>query len=250
MRCNNAEIDEPLSSRLHFVLRLTIFLINVLILTVFLTSNWLTAPKKLVLPEVGAVHVWRISGHSNTNPSTLSAQEIASCNKLTDEKANNYQHNRSGMREILSRYSQQQASDINFTYNTSGKPSLLQPFQHIVFNLSHCTDMTLLAVSQQEIGIDVEPIQNRHNIAAIAQRMFNVEIANEIKQLSGAEQNKCFATYWTQFEARIKARGGSIFDQKKDLSPTLSIEIDNKWMCSLAFHASSKQPHISHCYQL
>ena len=221
------------------------------ILIVISTSNWSTAPKHLILPEPGTVHIWKIGAHSNTNASCLSAQENLSCHKLSPENALNYRRNRAGLREILSRYMHQTAAEISFSYNTSGKPYLNKTNGPIEFNLSHCNGMTVVAISQQYgVGIDVEPKQTRHNIERIAQRMFCANIFKQIQQLNGTEQNKCFVTHWTQFEARVKARGGSIFDQKNDLLPTLSIELDNKWICSLAFNKSKQQPRISQCYQL
>ena len=97
-----------------------------------------------------------------------------------------------------------------FVYNEFGKPSL--PNLPIHFSLSHCKDAVACAVSDCNIGIDVETIV-----------AYNPDVARRVCTASELEVLRCssqkdldFTTLWTKKEAVVKFEGlGLSMDLKK-----------------------------------
>lgn len=88
-----------------------------------------------------------------------------------------------------------------FVYNEFGKPSL--PNLPIHFSLSHCKDAVACAVSDQNIGVDVESIV-----------AYNPDVARKVcskEELAMLEQSDKkdleFSTMWTKKEAVAKYEG-------------------------------------------
>lgn len=76
-----------------------------------------------------------------------------------------------------------------------GKPYLLN--SPLRFNLSHSGNVTALAVSEQEVGLDIQERTER-DFSALSRR------------LTPAEQVEDFFALWTAKEAYIKYKGGSL----------------------------------------
>lgn len=88
-----------------------------------------------------------------------------------------------------------------FVYNEFGKPSF--PNLPIHFSLSHCKDAVVCAVSDQNIGVDVESIV-----------AYNTDVARRVCTASELEALRCslqkdldFTTLWTKKEAVAKFEG-------------------------------------------
>ena len=96
-------------------------------------------------------------------------------------------------------------ADLAFYYNDAGKPCLTHP-EHVYFSLSHSGEYVLCAVSDREIGCDIQKITDVR--LALAKRFFTDEEAAHIAgQPSAAAQTDLFFRYWTLKESFIKARG-------------------------------------------
>lgn len=97
--------------------------------------------------------------------------------------------------------------DINLLYNSHGKPYLKNA--EIYFNLSHSGDYAVAAVSDSDIGIDVEHLRTKR--LNVAKRCFCKEEYEYILSAgSEQDQNIRFLEYWTMKEAFVKCCGAGL----------------------------------------
>ena len=73
------------------------------------------------------------------------------------------------------------------------------------FNLSHSGKYVVLAIADQEVGIDIERVRPYHE--ATAKKIFSNEIQNAISELCGEEKDRIFTQLWTELEAKLKVKG-------------------------------------------
>ena len=94
-----------------------------------------------------------------------------------------------------------------FSYNEFGKP-YLQNNENIFFNFSHTKNIAVCAISNTEVGIDVEEVREYNPI--IADKILSDEEKSKIKN------DEDFFKYWTIKEAVCKCEGTGIanFDFK------------------------------------
>lgn len=106
------------------------------------------------------------------------------------------------------------ADSMEFGYNEHGKPYLLN-YPDIHFSISHCKNALIVAVHNDEIGVDVESV-----------RPLNEELAayvmndNELYLIhSEAQPEIAFVRLWTQKEAVLKYLGTGITNNLKNILP-------------------------------
>ncbi|MBR5341724.1 MAG: 4'-phosphopantetheinyl transferase superfamily protein [Erysipelotrichaceae bacterium] len=96
-------------------------------------------------------------------------------------------------------------TEIKYEFSKNGKP-YLKNFNYIHFNIAHSGDFVILAVSDKEIGCDIERIRDLD--IQIAERFFT---NNECKRISVAdsieERQRLFISYWTLKESYLKYTG-------------------------------------------
>jgi 4'-phosphopantetheinyl transferase len=113
---------------------------------------------------------------------------------------------RAGLRTLLGRYLDLDPRNLAFATNEFGKPRLAGDGQ-VHFNLSHCEERAVLAISNAEVGIDLErerPIEH----VDLARRYFHPhEVASITASRDEAEQRRAFFLVWTLKEAVVKALG-------------------------------------------
>lgn len=98
--------------------------------------------------------------------------------------------------------------------NLFGKP-YLRDYPDIHFNISHSGKYVFLAVSDKEVGCDVEEIKPFRDFnssrLAIAEHFFS---EGEVRAINGtpelSEKNLLFYKIWTMKESFIKAKGGGL----------------------------------------
>jgi 4'-phosphopantetheinyl transferase len=88
---------------------------------------------------------------------------------------------------------------IVFTYTESGKPQTQGAF----FSVSHSGDVVACAVSDREVGLDVEQLR------PVPQRLAEAAAGEDFWQL------------WTRREAAIKCRGGTLGQWKREVEDGL-----------------------------
>ena len=91
-------------------------------------------------------------------------------------------------------------SDTQLTQNEHGKPALLNSQTH--FNISHSGDYAVLAVSNREIGVDIEQITPPP--PAVTKRVFTPA---EQEWLKNEGTDEAFFYLWTAKESLMKATG-------------------------------------------
>lgn len=166
--------------------------------------------------EAKQIHVWRapldLSELQTENLlKILSVDEIERAQRFHFKK--DYKRFISGrgmLRQILALYLRTEAQDIEFAYNSYGKPLIKADSDGdaFSFNLSHSGGLMLFAITQgREIGIDIEHIRSDIEVLQIAQRFFTPDEIRSLKQFHGNLQIERFYQYWTRKEAFLKAIG-------------------------------------------
>ena len=94
---------------------------------------------------------------------------------------------------------------VSFVYNKNGKP-YLKEYPRVFFSISHCKGGVACALSDAEIGIDIQDV-----------RPFDIGLAGrvctqaELKLLAEAsDPARLFTRLWTQKESRAKAEGTTL----------------------------------------
>ena len=134
------------------------------------------------------VDVWTISltePHPGHDPAFLSPDELARAARLRfEEDRIRWIRSRAALRGILGTYLSQPAADLRFLTGPQGKPAL-QPDVRLHFNLSHAGDYALLALCDATpVGIDIERIRPKVDIAALLRRLSETDLPDTIPALS------------------------------------------------------------------
>lgn len=93
---------------------------------------------------------------------------------------------------------------LSYYYDDKGKPYFSDIDLH--FSLSHSGNFAVCAVSDKEIGVDIEKIRDVN--PGVADRYFTVEECEYI--LSAENMKKAFFEIWTKTESRVKLTGKGI----------------------------------------
>lgn len=99
-----------------------------------------------------------------------------------------------------------------FEYNEHGKPSIVG-HPEIYFNLSHCKEAVVCAISDKPIGVDVESIREAND--SLVRYTMNEEEIREIE--SSGNTASAFIRFWTMKEATSKLVGTGITNDVKTL---------------------------------
>lgn len=137
--------------------------------------------------------------------------------RITSEKVKiNFLLGRYLIRTILAGVLNCNPNEVALTKTEKGRLEL-KHLSSPSFNISHSNDITILAIDDTQIGIDVEYIRNR-NFLEIAESFFSDEESKSLKNLkSPISIRNLFYTYWTLKEAFIKCNGDGLFNKKMEL---------------------------------
>ncbi len=127
---------------------------------------------------------------------------------------------RAVLRITLARYLNIAPERLEFTYNSHGKPEVVNS-QKLQFNLSHTGDLALLAIGKgYPMGVDIEHYSARP-YEGIAKTLFSDQEFEEFKKVPAALKPAVFFHVWSQKEAFIKACGlGLSYPTKEFTVPT------------------------------
>lgn len=99
-----------------------------------------------------------------------------------------------------------------FEYNEHGKPAIVG-HPDIFFNLSHCKEAVLCAISDQPVGVDVESVRSFND--SLVHYTMNED---EIREIETAEDRAvAFIRLWTMKEAALKLEGTGISKDMKQV---------------------------------
>ena len=117
---------------------------------------------------------------------------------------------RAALRGILAGYLGE--SDPQLVAAPSGKPGLATAPERLSFNLSHSGGLALIAVApgDVEVGVDVERIRPRRDLARLAARWLPAADATAVVAAPPEEREAAFYAAWTRHEARVKCTGAGL----------------------------------------
>ena len=145
---------------------------------------------------------------------------------------------------------------IEYAYGPHGKP-YFKNYPEIRFSLSHSGNMAVLALSDSEVGIDIQ--ENRGYIERIAKRFYHEQEWKILENKdSVSECEKLFYQIWTGKEAYIKYTGKGMRQDLRNFYVDLEngyvitadgkilkyqmIETDtNSYFCSLVFDKKTQK---------
>lgn len=177
--------------------------------------RWGPAPPRPRL-TAGRVDVWRIDLAPTPDAAVHDAPvETGDPGRLGAQEA---------LRDILGRYLDRPPSGLQLRKRPGGKPYLDGVDPAIDFNLSHCTDLALVAVATGVgVGIDVEATRRVDDPLRLARRMLATDEVVLLEALPPDRRVERFLDLWTRMEARQKAIGHGIFAAAADPADLTSI---------------------------
>jgi 4'-phosphopantetheinyl transferase len=121
---------------------------------------------------------------------------------------------RSILKFVLAAYTKLDVKNILFNYHSNKKPYLAS-HPELCFNISHSEDFAVIAISKNEVGIDIEYISENFDFTNLLSDIFT---RNEILAIENADdKNHAFYNSWTRKEAFVKALGKGIDDDFKNI---------------------------------
>ncbi|RKR81215.1 4'-phosphopantetheinyl transferase [Mucilaginibacter gracilis] len=176
--------------------------------------------------------VWRIFISSVISQmerfwSLLSAHERERANRYYREAdKQRFIISRAVLRVLLGKYLNADPSLLSFKEGPNKKP-YLNGNATIHFNVSHSDDCILVAISETEIGVDVEQLDVNVHYTDIMDISFGPAEIAHVKQ--SAMPLHSFYTLWTRKEALLKATAKGIDDDIKQVPGLTGLHfVDNK----------------------
>lgn len=165
------------------------------------------------LPAAGTLHVWCWSEELEGSSEWLDSSERHRWEQLvTPTLQRRYLAAHAGLRSLLAGYLGTSPAELAFDQLSLGKPFLARG-EHseggppLCFNLAHSGGMNIVAVSCDEVGIDIEQVRPVVSLDRLAQRHMTAKEQLALEGLSGAEQLAKFYHLWTRKEACVKLVG-------------------------------------------
>jgi 4'-phosphopantetheinyl transferase len=161
----------------------------------------------------------------------LSSEEQQRADRLDpSHNRSRFIQGRAQLRRILSGYLGQAAEAIALSQR--GKPSLIGG--GLQFNLSHCQNRVIYAMSHQAIGIDLEQVNRPiRSPLGLAQRFLGSGEIAAIAACDPDRQREGFLKHWVCKEAAIKAQGQGLAHQlgvdHSQLEPEPRLTIGAPW---------------------
>ena len=138
--------------------------------------------------------------------------------------------------------------NIRLSYGPVGKPFLVD-YPNLFFNLSHAGNRVLCAISDHEVGCDVEQI--RPADLKVAERFFSAEECRRIVNAPEEERNAIFFRFWTLKESFIKNIGRGLSLPLREFCIGISddgIQIDQQVLPKESFFFREFDFHDGYCY--
>jgi 4'-phosphopantetheinyl transferase len=163
-------------------------------------------------PALGAdeVHVVRLDLTAPAGADAwglLSPDERARAMRLrSDVHRERFVASHAGLREVLARYACTMPESIRLAADAQGKPVLAGA--RLQFNLSHSATVALVAVAlERAVGVDVERVERRRNVLALADRGLDPAEAAGVRAAAPEDRAAAFHRAWARREAAVKCTG-------------------------------------------
>jgi 4'-phosphopantetheinyl transferase len=119
----------------------------------------------------------------------------------------------------------------------NGKPRLAAEPGRLAFNLSHSGGLALVALAPGgiDVGVDVERIKERRDLARLAARWLPVADARAVAAVPPADRAAVFYPAWTRHEARVKCTGVGLAGEAPGVEVSVvQMEIDAGYAAAVA----------------
>ena len=197
-------------------------------------ASWPQAELPPLALPAGRVDIWRVRldepAPAGSETEILSPDEMARAARFHFERDRiHFIRCRSALRNLLASYLAVPASEVRFQYLSGGKPQLvaLQNPRALQFNVSHSTNMALIAVgSEHRLGVDIETIRADVDTASLAERFFSARERAGLQALPAHLRIPGFFACWTRKEAFLKAIGAGLSFPLADFSVTTHPDFD------------------------
>ncbi len=160
------------------------------------------------LPATGA-HIWLCPLDADAELAKLLSEDekARAANMQPEKKSREFELARGWLRVLLAAYVEAtEPQSIRLGIAENGKPfSVDHPSLH--FNLSHSHECLAVAVSRQNVGIDIEKFRPVPDWRNLAEGLFTNLVVEAIAALPAAEQDQAFLRHFTAREACLKAAG-------------------------------------------
>ena len=166
-------------------------------------------PASLPAPGCVIVHVVDPSALADADALlSLTAGEQEQANRFRFEKdARHWRACRCALRKILGEVLEIEAVFVPLDFAEFGKPLLREPFDDLHFNLSHCHDLALVAISYDgPLGVDLETVNRGRSLLGCEQAFCHPD---ELATLPVDEELRAstLLDLWTSKEALLKGLG-------------------------------------------
>jgi len=160
--------------------------------------------------DIWVIDVGEFAADSELLRSFLQPDELERHARFASRQvANTWLAARAGLRFLLGRYLDESARELIIKTGPNGKPYVENPFQ-LCFNISHSGEIAVIALSDRDVGIDVEHLDRRVDTAAVLRRFFSASEQDSYAQYQPNDQRQTFFRGWTRKEAVLKATGEGI----------------------------------------
>ena len=112
------------------------------------------------------------------------------------------------LRERLAQVVSEPPNRLVFSLGRWGKPTLRD--HPCPFSLSHSHERMALAISELEVGCDIERINEELDWAPVAAQLLGPSALKQLARVPQADARAAFFRCWTRMEARVKAAGDGL----------------------------------------
>jgi len=123
------------------------------------------------------------------------------------------------LRRVLSHATGVSPEHLCFAFGAHGKPRLVDGGP--CFNLAHSGDAVVLAVAEDEVGVDVEELRPLSTMDRLARRICTPRELAELPDLGAGARSAALLRLWTAKEAVLKALGSGIRGSMRSIEVSL-----------------------------
>jgi len=171
----------------------------------------------LICPEQ-ATDIWkiRISDSISIPENILSNEELLKASRFLHARDRaSFTCRRTALRILLSRYTGIPLSEIGFILGKNKKPELRSESNKIRFNVSHSGDLVLIAISDTDVGVDIEQCVPTFNYSEVLKHSFSKQEIDYIEHAT--DSRELFFKLWTRKEALTKASSKGLDDDLRNI---------------------------------
>src|SRR5450631_525772 len=195
------------------------------------------------------IHVWKFPVLTSDFSSVTESERMIGERFRFDDDRNRYITGRRSLRFLLSNYLSLDPLEIRIVAEKGQKPFIENPGFQIRFNISHSGQWVVVALAQDELGIDIEEINPSFDYSDLLREHFS--LAEQQFITTAKLPASAFYFLWTRKEAVMKAEGIGLYENLKTV-PVLDQPLSNggcikKWTIK-SFSLSPEYPvSVAYC---